>query len=110
MLSDKNLASVVFGEDVEYVPAELFFWNSSLSSVSFSNPDKLEYIGQNAFGATDWERNLPTDEVIYFGSVACLQKQQWKWKYSPGEGRYYGFGRRCFLGGRDCRFGVALNA
>lgn len=74
MSSDKNLASVVFGEDVEYVPAELFFWNSSLSSVSFSNPDKLEYIGQNAFGATDWERNLPTDEVIYFGSVAYAYK------------------------------------
>lgn len=70
----KNLSTVIIGDEVELIPANLFAWCSKLSSVTFTNPDKMKYIGLDAFESTQWNYDLPNDVVTYVGPVAYLYK------------------------------------
>ncbi len=70
-----SLSTVIIGDKVEIIPARLFSSCSKLSSVTFTNPDKLKYIGSQAFDSTPWYSSLPSGEVIYIGKIAYAYKK-----------------------------------
>ena len=68
-----ELETVVIGENMTYIPSDLFEYCSRLTHVTL--PETITSVGSNAFARTPWLSSLPMqDGVRYYNNIALEYK------------------------------------